>query len=75
MEKQTRAFFFFSCALRGFALNLDGTAEIARVEEILGSSVPYLFAYAGGEICPLYAKNGKTLNRFHNVTAIGCALD
>jgi hypothetical protein len=36
--------------------------------------VPFLFAYAGGEICPLYTQNGRLVNRFHNMTAIGCAL-
>jgi hypothetical protein len=73
-DKKTNVFFFFSCALRGFAMNLNGTAEVDRVKEILGDSVPFLFAYAGGEICPLYAQNGRLVNRFHNMTAIGCAL-
>jgi hypothetical protein len=73
VDKETNAFLFFSCAIRGFALNLDGMAESGRVKELLGT-VPYLFAYAGGEICPLYAHDGQTLNRFHNITAIGCSL-
>jgi hypothetical protein len=74
VDERTGAFLFFSCALRGFALNLDGMAEMKGVKETLGGSVPYLFAYAGGEICPLYKQGGGTVNRFHNVTAIGCAL-
>jgi hypothetical protein len=73
--RETGAFFFFSCAVRGFALNINGTAEIDKVEEILGRSVPYLFAYAGGEICPLSTQDGRLVNRFHNMTAIGCALE
>ncbi|MDR2175290.1 MAG: FIST C-terminal domain-containing protein [Synergistaceae bacterium] len=73
--RETGAFLFFSCALRGFTLDLDGTTERDRVRETLGDSVPYLFAYTGGEICPLYVQGGQTINRFHNMTAIGCALN
>jgi hypothetical protein len=74
VDKKTSAFFFFSCALRGFAMNMSEATEVDRVKELLSDSVPFLFAYAGGEICPLYAQNGRLVNRFHNMTAIGCAL-
>jgi hypothetical protein len=73
-KERTSVFFFFSCVLRGMVLNLDERAEIDRAAEILGDSVPYLFAYAGGEICPLYSDSGGTVNRFQNIAAIGCAL-
>jgi hypothetical protein len=73
-EEQTSVFFFFSCALRSLVLDLDQTAEIDRLKELMDGSVPYLFACSGGEICPLGAGDGRLVNRFHNITAIGCAL-
>jgi hypothetical protein len=73
-EEQTKVLFFFSCALRSLVLDLDQMAEIERLGELMGGSVPYLFACSGGEICPLRAGDGRLVNRFHNITAIGCAL-
>jgi hypothetical protein len=78
-EERTDVFLFFSCALRNFALGLDNLAEIERVREVLGDSasdgaVPYLFAYTGGEVCPHRTEDGRFLNCYHNMTAIGCAL-
>jgi hypothetical protein len=74
IEKEPKdVFLFFSCALRGLVLGLEQTAEIERVMALLDGTVPYLFFYAGGEICPFISRNGEIVNRYHNITAIGCA--
>jgi hypothetical protein len=62
---------FFSCAVRNFALGLDAAAEFRAVGEILKDD-PYMFAYSGGEICPVMTGDGKLKNRFHNVSLAGC---
>ncbi|MDR1950475.1 MAG: FIST C-terminal domain-containing protein [Spirochaetaceae bacterium] len=64
---------FFSCAGRNFALGLDIMAELKAVRESLGTDRPYMFAYSGGEICPVLTNDGNLKNRFHNVTLICCS--
>jgi len=75
MAKQNRsALIMLSCAGRSMALGADTTAEMALLDECLGSSLPYLFAYSGGEICPVDGGNGTQINRFHNDTLVACLL-
>jgi hypothetical protein len=62
-----------SCATRNFVLGLDNMAEIRCLRSSIDGSVPYLFFYSGGEICPVLSREGKLVNRFHNVTMISCA--
>jgi hypothetical protein len=64
---------FFSCAVRNFALGFDNMAEIRTVREEMGTGGAYMFAYSGGEICPVMTSDGKLKNRFHNVTLISCS--
>jgi hypothetical protein len=74
-ETPANAFFFCSCTLRALALKLDQTAELEQAVKLLDvHSTPYLFMYSGGEVAPLYTPDGRTVNRYHNVTVIGCAL-
>jgi hypothetical protein len=72
-KDRTDVFLFFSCLMRNIALGLDTLAEVRQTMKIIDDSVPYLFAYSGGEICPLNGRDGRSVNRFHNLTAIACA--
>ncbi|MDR3304763.1 MAG: FIST C-terminal domain-containing protein [Clostridiales Family XIII bacterium] len=67
----------FSCVGRYFSLGYESDREILLVKEALrpiGGN--YMFAYAGGEICPVSSSAGSEAgtanNRFHNDTFIAC---
>jgi hypothetical protein len=63
----------FARLTRYLVLGADTTAEMKKMRETIAGAVDYQFAYAGGEICPVYS--GKdTVNRFHNCTFIACLL-
>jgi len=64
----------FPCLGRNMVSAVDPMAEIDVVKNIAGDSVPWHLAYSGGECCPVYTKDGKTANRFHNFTFICCAV-
>ena len=61
----------YSCVARSYSLDGDLLAETEIVNETVAGKVPYIFGYAGGEICP--ADGEKVSNRFHNNTVIACA--
>jgi len=60
-----------SCLSRYQSLGADLMAEIEIVNETIAEKIPYMFAYAGGEICPL--PNEANVNSFHNNTVVACA--
>jgi len=62
------------CLGRNMVLVMDPMAEIEVVRRIIGDTVPWHLAYSGGECCPVYTKDGGTVNRYHNFTFIGCAI-
>jgi hypothetical protein len=62
----------FSCAGRNFALGLDNLAELKTVLEKF-TDQSFMFAYSGGEICPVKTADGTLKNRFHNVSLISCS--
>jgi hypothetical protein len=64
----------FPCLGRNMVLAVDPFAEIDTVKNLIGDLVPWHLAYSGGECCPVYAADGRTVNRFHNFTFIGCAI-
>jgi len=63
----------YSCLARFFILGADITAEAEKIKSAAGDA-NYLFAYAGGEICPLVDANGSLKNYFHNYTNVFCRL-
>ncbi|MCL2009688.1 MAG: FIST C-terminal domain-containing protein [Synergistaceae bacterium] len=63
-----------SCVSRNFILGGDDMAEIDLLKSGLGENAPFMFAYAGGELCPVRAADGALVNQFHNLTLISCAL-
>lgn len=62
----------FSCVGRYFAQGYDTTAELQKVTGANWDSLPYTLCYSGGELCPVYDKNGKLTNRNHNDTFVAC---
>jgi hypothetical protein len=72
LDKLSSGLFLFSCISRNMALGFDVSAEMDTVQNIVGEKAPYIMAYSGGEICPVYDKDGKLVNRFHNETLITC---
>jgi hypothetical protein len=68
-----RALLIFSCIGRYFAQGFNTTAEMDRAREILGAT-PFSLVYSGGELCPVYGKDGGLTNRSHNDTMVICIL-
>ena len=70
-EGGVRGMFLFPCLSRSHMLSPNSMDELQKVLNMVGE-IPYLFSYAGGEICPVYGKDGKAYNRFHNYTFTAC---
>jgi hypothetical protein len=68
-----RAWLMFSCVGRFFAQGYNTTAEMEKVESLLGTTSFHL-AYSGTELCPVYGKNGTLTNRSHNDTMVICVI-
>ncbi|MDR1126046.1 MAG: FIST C-terminal domain-containing protein [Deltaproteobacteria bacterium] len=60
------------CIVRSVTLGVDQLSEARRVAGKLGGKAPYQLCYSGGEICPVYQPDGKTVNRFHNFSFAVC---
>ncbi|MDR1482872.1 MAG: FIST C-terminal domain-containing protein [Synergistaceae bacterium] len=67
-----------SCIGRYFYLGYNPDGEIEQARRFLdGRGVPYLFSYSGGELCPVYPREGAAksmTNRNHNDTLVICTL-
>ncbi len=64
----------FSCMVRRMIFGGEPTREIDMVLEKMDPGVPFMMAYAGGEICPTSASKNAVTNRFHNYSMIACIL-
>ncbi|MDR1291971.1 MAG: FIST C-terminal domain-containing protein [Clostridiales Family XIII bacterium] len=69
-----QATLIFSCIIRRMTLGTTPLTEAEMVDGKLGGGSPYMFAYAGGEICPTSIRDGKAVNRYHNYSIIACIL-
>lgn len=76
VEKSGKSIFLmYSCVGRYFAQGSDQLVEAEGIRDIMQQAcLPYLFAYSGGELCPVHGHDGSTSNRNHNNTLIICAL-
>jgi hypothetical protein len=64
----------YSCIGRFFALGYDQLLEQEKVRALMGQAgIPYLFAYSGTELCPVYGKHDTLVNRSHNNSIAICA--
>jgi hypothetical protein len=64
----------FSCFSRSVILSNPQDEMEAIREELNDSTFPYIFIYAGGEICPVYSEKGVAVNQYHNYTVVSCVL-
>jgi hypothetical protein len=72
-DESGKSFLMFSCFLRNVVLGGSSQAEFELVRQELGGySGSWLFINSGGELCPGYTENGKTVNRFHEYALIAC---
>jgi hypothetical protein len=60
--------FAIPCFTRLLLLSPNLENEMIKTKELIGDAAPFMLCYSGGEICPVYGKDGKTVNRFHNLT-------
>ena len=60
----------YSCLARSYSFGTELLLETQKVSEVLTDEIPYVFGYAGGEICPV-STTAKS-NSFHNNTVIAC---
>jgi hypothetical protein len=63
----------YSCASRLVLLGSESLDEIHMLREEI-SGLPFLMAYAGGEICPFVRSDGSHMSRFQNGSFIICAI-
>ncbi len=74
-ESGKSIFLMYSCIGRYFAQGANPMVEAEGIRDLMKKAgLPYLFAYSGGELCPVYDHNGDVSNRNHNNTLIICAL-
>ena len=64
----------YSCVSRGMTLGAEQFKEIGLIKEKIGTRVPFMMAFSGGEICPTQVSGEKAINRFHNNAFIACLL-
>ncbi|MDR1368022.1 MAG: FIST C-terminal domain-containing protein [Candidatus Accumulibacter sp.] len=69
-----RSALIVSCMSRRWVLGERADLEMKEIGKSLDSSLPYQFAYSGGEICPVRNREGQWVNRFHNFSMIVCVL-
>jgi hypothetical protein len=73
-EIKGEAALIFSCFSRSVIL-ANPRDEMEAIQEELGdSALPYVFAYSGGEICPVCSEKGGLANQYHNYSIIACVL-
>ena len=66
--------FMYPCLSRVLVLGFDSEDELKTMRAKLPGDMPYVIGYSGGEICPVYDENGRTINRLHNFSLIACLL-
>lgn len=61
----------FPCIIRQMiTMRPNPIGELELVRNIIGSSLPFMMGYSGGEICPTSIRDGVPVNRFHNHSLI-----
>lgn len=73
-EEGAHGIILFPCLGRNLVLGTNNLAEVEKVQQAVGDTLPYHLAYSGGEICPVYNEEGTPRNRFHNFTFIACVI-
>lgn len=65
----------YSCIGRFFAQGYNQQAEMQAGNQLIeDAGRPFLGAYSGGELCPVYKNDGTIVNRNHNNSLVICVL-
>lgn len=67
-------FYVYSCISRNFTLGYNYTTELEVMQKNINGSIPYLFAYSCGELCPIILKDGRWHNEFHNMSLVSLVI-
>jgi hypothetical protein len=73
-EANGTAALIFSCFSRSVILTNPRDEMEAIQEDLRDSSSPYMLAYSGGEICPVYNEKQEAVNQYHNYYIFACVL-
>ena len=69
--KDVNGILLFPCMVRRMMTQrIDPLIELKTVRDAIKPGIPFMMAYAGGEICPTSVKNLKPINRFHNYSLV-----
>ncbi len=63
----------YSCIARFLTLGVNTTGEAEAFLNGVGE-MPAMFAYSGGEVCPLPNDKGRLRNFYHNYSAVFCRI-
>lgn len=63
----------FSCIGRFLSQGYESAREMEKARETL-EKIPFHLCYSGGELCPVYGRDGTLTNRSHNDTMVICVL-
>ena len=62
------------CASNYLLMGAGVESQKEIIRRYIGNEYRYTVGYSGGEVCPVYDKSGKRVNRFHNYTFVLCIL-
>ncbi|MDR2783397.1 MAG: FIST C-terminal domain-containing protein [Treponema sp.] len=71
---KSRGILLYVCCSRFWILGPRWREESGRAASVIGTRVPWLFVYSGGEVFPSILKNGKVSNHLQNFSVIVCVL-
>jgi len=74
LSQDRNAAFMYSCAGRNWSLGASDMAEHEAVRDTLFGSLPFFFAYSGGELYPQINDDGTIINTLQNHSLIVCVL-
>ena len=74
IKDNTGCLLIYSCISRCMTFGSEQFKEIELVRQKIGTRLPFMMAFSGGEICPTQVSDDKAINRFHNNAFIACLL-
>ena len=62
----------YSCIGRCMLFGSEQFNEMEVVKKRIGTGLPFMMAFSGGEFCPTQVSDEKAINRFHNNAFVAC---
>ena len=73
IKREGNGLFIISCFLRSVVLGGSPAAEVELMQkELENFPAPWLYISSGGELCPRYTDDGKTLNQDLHYALVAC---